>query len=105
MELDKWLLTPEEIDLIEWESAMLDMRFVDDNEGGVNALLRAQITSLIEKGWKPPEEIKLLLEQAKQEERERVKRLLLDPEWGTMCEDNGDACPACKHFWQALKEE
>jgi len=55
------------------------------------------------------EEIIPLMEAEKQEaikkERERIKSLLLDLEWGTMCEDNDKACPSCKLYWQALARE
>lgn len=39
-------LTDEEIGLIEWESPVLDMRFVDDYKDEVDALLQAQIDKI-----------------------------------------------------------
>lgn len=40
-------LTDKEIGLIEWESATLDMRFVDDNPKGVRALLQTQVNKVL----------------------------------------------------------
>ncbi len=42
------LLTPEEIGLLEWESATLDMSFVDDNQNEINALLKAQLKKMVD---------------------------------------------------------
>ena len=47
----------------------------------------------------------LSFQAGKEAERERILALLLDKDWGVMCADNDDACPACKHFYKGLKEE
>jgi len=47
---------------------------------------------------------KALLEAQHRETLKMVKKLLLDPDWKHVCEDNEDACAGCKHFWQALNQ-
>ncbi len=42
------LLIKEEMGLLEWESATLDMSFTDDYKEEVNALLRAQLKNVID---------------------------------------------------------
>ena len=41
--MSKYSLTEKEIGLLEWNSATLDMRFVDDNPDGVEAIIEAQL--------------------------------------------------------------
>jgi len=41
--------------------------------------------------------------KARAEERDRITNLLLDKDWGTMCEDTDKACPSCKYLWKAIE--
>ena len=47
MDINKLVLTPEEIGLLEWESATLNMRFADDHPKEIRAVSLATVKKVV----------------------------------------------------------
>ena len=66
------MLTEKELGLLEWDSATLDMSFMDDYPNEVTAILEAQLAKAL-KGKEAE------IEQARKDERERALQILRKP--------------------------